>query len=120
MLALILMLAATPVPPAATPAKPKAEAKKPEQVEMPKEPAAHARAIANQLPWAHAAFLEVRREAGKISDPALRAAVEAQILAPWVPPETWALSHLDEARKLLGEPELALPPPGKGDFAAAP
>jgi hypothetical protein len=93
---------------------------KPSDKSMPADPAAHARAIANELPWAHNAFLEMRREAGKIQDPSLRAAVEAQILTPWVPQDTWALTHLDEARKLLGEPDFALPPPGKGDFAAAP
>jgi hypothetical protein len=86
----------------------------------PADPAQRAREISRQLPWAHDALLELRREAGKIGDPALRAAAETQILAPWVPRETWALSHLDEARKLLGEPDLTLPPPDKGDFAAAP
>jgi hypothetical protein len=81
---------------------------------------AHARAIAKELPWARNAMFEVRREAGKIQDPALRAAVEAQILAPWLPRETWAIPHLEEARRLLGEPGLVLPPPDRGDFAAAP
>jgi len=83
-------------------------------------PAQKAREIALALPVAHNAFLELRREAGAISDPALRAAVEAQILAPWLPPEAWAYAHLDEARKLLKEPQLALPPPHQGDFLAAP
>ncbi|MCA1825982.1 MAG: hypothetical protein ABR567_12605 [Myxococcales bacterium] len=77
-------------------------------------------AIARSLPFAHEAFLELRREAGAIPDPALRAAVETQILTPWLPQEAWAYTHLDEARRLLGEPELTLPPPRKGDFAAAP
>src|SRR5438270_170907 len=31
-----------------------------------------------------------------------------------------ASAHLDEARKLLKEPQLALPPPHQGDFPAAP
>src|SRR5437868_11116058 len=83
-------------------------------------PAQKAREIALALPVAHNAFLEVRREAGAISDPALRAAVEAQILAPWLPPEAWAYAHLEQARKLLKEPRLELPPPHKGDFLAAP
>jgi len=109
MLATLFLAAAAAAP---TPAKP-APGK-------PLDPPAHARAIAKELNWALNAMFEVRREAGKISDPALRAAVEAQILAPWIPHETWAFTHLDEARKLLDEPELALPPPDKGDFAAAP
>jgi hypothetical protein len=107
MLAVLIVAAAATQTPAKKPA-------------APLTPAAHALAIARELPWARNAFFEMRREAGKISDPALRAAVEAQILAPWVPQETWALTHLEEARKLLGEPELTLPPPGSGDFAAAP
>jgi hypothetical protein len=84
------------------------------------DPTAHAHEIAKQLPWARNAMLELRREAGKIGDPALRAAAEAQILAPWLPPETWAFSHLEEARKRLGQPELILPPTKVGDFSAAP
>jgi hypothetical protein len=63
---------------------------------------------------------ELRKEAGAISDPALRAAVEAQLLAPWLPEEAWAYAHLAEARKLLNEPALELPPRRTGDFAAAP
>lgn len=84
------------------------------------DPAQKAREVASSLPFAHDAFLELRREAGAIGDPALRAAVEAQILAPWLPQEAWAYAHLEEARKLLHEPQLQLPPPHKGDFLAAP
>src|SRR6266478_9017680 len=84
------------------------------------EPAARAREIAVRLPFAYRAYLELRREAGALGDPALRAAVEAQILAPWLPPEAWAYGHLAEARTALGEPRLELPPPRKGDFLAAP
>jgi len=84
------------------------------------DPTAHARDIASRLPVAHAAMLELRREAATLPDPALRAAVEAQLLAPWLPQEAWAYQHLDETRKLLDEPRLELPPPRKGDFAAAP
>jgi hypothetical protein len=83
-------------------------------------PAARARAVATNLPFAYRAYLELRREAGAIGDPALRAAVEAQILAPWLPPEAWAYGHLEEARKRLADPALELPPPKKGDFLAAP
>jgi hypothetical protein len=83
-------------------------------------PAARAREVAAKLPFAYRAFLELRREAGAISDPALRAAVEAQMLTPSLPPEAWAYAHLDEARRLLRDPGLQLPPPRKGDFLAAP
>ncbi len=84
------------------------------------DPAARARELATRLPAAYRAYLELRREAGAIGDPALRAAVEAQILAPWLPPEAWAYAHPAEARQLLNEPALELPPPRKGDFLAAP
>lgn len=87
---------------------------------LAQDPTAHARDLARRLPFAHDAMLELRREAGAIPDPALRAAVEAQLLAPWLPPEAWAYAHLAQARKLLNEPKLELPPPRKGDFAAAP
>jgi len=83
-------------------------------------PSARAREVAASLPFAYRAYLELRREAGAIGDPALRAAVEAQILAPWLPPEAWAYSHLAQARKLLGDSRLQLPPPKSGDFLAAP
>ncbi len=87
---------------------------------LAQDPLAHARDLARRLPVAHNAMLELRREAAAISDPALRAAVEAQLLAPWLPQEAWAYAHLDEARKLLNDPQLELPPQRKGDFAAAP
>ena len=51
------------------------------------DPQQRAREIALHLPFAHDAFLELRRAAASISDPALRAAVEAQLLAPWLPAE---------------------------------
>src|SRR4051812_36471227 len=84
------------------------------------DPAAHALDIARKLPVSHEAMLELRREAAALPDPALRAAVETQLLAPGMPAELWAYAHLEEARKLLGEPRLELPKPRKGDFAAAP
>ncbi|HZR08572.1 MAG TPA: hypothetical protein VFA79_08335, partial [Myxococcales bacterium] len=62
----------------------------------------------------------LRREAGSIGDPALRAVTEAQILAPWLPAEAWAFGHLAEARRLLADPRLELPPAKTGDFLAAP
>jgi hypothetical protein len=83
-------------------------------------PTARAREVATRLPTAYGAYLEIRREAGAIGDPALRAAVEAQILAPWLPPEAWAYANLAEARRLLDEPRLELPVPRRGDFLAAP
>ena len=83
-------------------------------------PLEHARQIARTLPVAHEAMLELRREAAALPDPALRAAVEAQLLAPGMPPELWAYRHLEEARKLLNEPALELPKAKFGDFAAAP
>jgi hypothetical protein len=84
------------------------------------DPTARAREIATRLPAAYRAYLEIRREAGGIGDPALRAAVEAQILAPWLPPEAWAYANLAEARRLLEDPRLELPAPRRGDFLAAP
>lgn len=57
-------------------------------------------------------MLELRRAAAGIKDPALRAAVEAQLLAPWLPPEAHGYAHPD--------PASPLPKPGAGDFAAAP
>src|SRR3954466_4133979 len=68
------------------------------------DPAAHALEIARKLPVAHKAMLELRREAAALPDPALRAAVETQLLAPGMPAELWADAHLDEARKLLRPP----------------
>jgi hypothetical protein len=84
------------------------------------DPAPRARELAARLPTAYRAYLEIRREAAAIGDPALRAAVEAQILAPWLPPEAWAYANLAQARRLLDEPRLELPRPRKGDFLAAP
>jgi hypothetical protein len=85
-----------------------------------RDPGARAREVAAKLPFAYRAYLELRRDAAAISDPALRAAVEAQMLTPSLPPEAWAYAHLDEARRLLRDPGLQLPPPRKGDFLAAP
>src|SRR5262249_11013223 len=84
------------------------------------DPAVRARELATRLPAAYSSYLELRRDAGAIGDPALRAAVEAQILAPWLPPEAWAYAHLADARRLLDDPKLELPPPRRGDFLASP
>src|SRR5258705_39356 len=83
------------------------------------DPAARARDLATRLPAAYSAFLELRRDAGAIGDPALRAAVEALILAPWLPQEAWGYGHLADARRMLDDPKLELPPPRKGDFLAS-
>ncbi len=83
------------------------------------DPSAHAREVAGKLPFARAALLELRRHAAAITDPALRAAVEAQMLAPGLPPETWAYAHPKEAAEKLHQ-ELQLPAPKSGDFASAP
>jgi len=83
-------------------------------------PSNRAREVATRLPFAYRAYLELRREAGSIGDPALRAVTEAQILAPWLPAEAWAFGHLAEARRLLADPRLELPPAKTGDFLAAP
>src|SRR5260370_16927058 len=75
-------------------------------------PAARAREVATKLKFGHDAMLELRREAGAIEDPALRAAVEAQLLAPWLPAEAWAYAH--------PQPGVELPPPRKRHFAPPP
>jgi len=82
-------------------------------------PAARAREVAQKLPFAYRAYLEIRREAGAIGDPSLRSATEALLLAPSLPPEAWAYAHLADARTLLEDPRLELPPPKKGDFLAS-
>lgn len=88
-------------------------------------PADRARALADKLPFAHAAYLEVRKAGSAIKDAPLRAAVEAQLQAPWLPPEAWAFAHPAEAAKLLQqhgwlEGALELPKPGAGRFSSAP
>lgn len=93
----------------------------------PRDPEARAREIAARWPLARTALRECRRLAAEIKDPPLRAAVEAQLQAPWLPPEAFAYGHPAEAEaKLRAEglleagARLALPPPGRGSFAAAP
>src|SRR3954462_14459560 len=65
------------------------------------DPAAHALDIARKLPVSHEAMLELRREAAALPDPALRAAVETQLLGAGPPRGPWAA-----------------PPPGGGRQAA--
>ncbi|GAC1551703.1 MAG: hypothetical protein NVS2B9_17400 [Myxococcales bacterium] len=93
----------------------------------PADPAARALFLAQRIPLSRQAFRECRREAAEIKDPALRAAVEAQLQAPWLLPEAYVYGHPAEAEAqlkaagLLGASEhLALPAKGKGNFASAP
>ena len=68
MLAVLVVLTAAAQPPAAqSPKQPAAKTK----AAPPEDPEKRARAIARELPWARDAFFELRREAGKIEDPAL-------------------------------------------------
>lgn len=99
----------------------------PDPVGAPEDPAARALFLAQRIPLARQAFRECRREAAEIKEDALRAAVEAQLQAPWLLPEAYAYGHPAEAEAQLkaagllapGE-RLSLPPPGKGNFASAP
>ena len=105
--------------------EPPREAPKAEAPKLPATPAARARAIAQKLPVAVNAMRELHKAAAGIVDQPLRAAVETQLLAPWVPPEAWAYGHPREAEALLQkagllEGPLTLPKHGVGDFAAAP
>jgi hypothetical protein len=91
------------------------------------DPAARALALATRIPLARKALRECRREAAAIKDDPLRAAVEAQLQAPWLLPEAFAYGHGAEAEARLrsagllaaGE-KLSLPPRGRGNFASAP
>ena len=86
-------------------------------------PDARAKDLAARLPAARSAMRELRLAAAAIPDQPLRAAVEAQLLAPWLPPEAWAVAHPAEAEKLLraeGLLDAPLALPGqRGSFAAA-
>ena len=95
----------------------------------PQDPATRALAVAARLSAARHALREARHAAAEIKDPPLRAAVEAQLAAPWLPESAWAYGHLDEADAklhaaglLAADVKLAaiLPKSGKGSFAAAP
>lgn len=91
----------------------------------PATPAARARDLASRLPIARDALAQLHKAAAAIDDPPLRAAVEAQMSAPWLPPEAWVYAHPDAAQKLLQDAglldgPLELPKPRTGVFAAAP
>jgi len=88
-------------------------------------PAARAHEVAKKLPLVQNALHELHKAAAAISDQPLRAAVETQLMAPWIPQEAWAYGHPQEAQALLQkagllEGNLALPKPGAGEFGAAP
>ena len=86
-------------------------------------PAERAKDVAARLPIARSAMREVHLAAAAISDQPLRAAVEAMVMAPWLPPESYAVAHPAEAERMLQqagllEGRLELPPQ-RGSFQAA-
>jgi hypothetical protein len=86
-------------------------------------PAERAKDVAARLPIARSAMREVHLAAAAISDQPLRAAVEAMVMAPWLPPESFAAAHPAEAERMLQqagllEGRLELPPQ-RGSFQAA-
>jgi len=60
-------------------------------------PAERAKDVAARLPIARDAMREVHLAAAAIADQPLRAAVEAIVMAPWLPPESYAVAHPAEA-----------------------
>ncbi|MFL5309049.1 MAG: hypothetical protein ACJ79H_01210 [Myxococcales bacterium] len=86
-------------------------------------PADRAKDVALRLPIARSAMREVHLAAAGISDQPLRAAVEAMVMAPWVPPESYAVAHTAEAERMLQEAGLLEGrlelPPQRGSFQAA-
>ena len=86
-------------------------------------PADRAKDVASRLVVARSAMREIRLAAAAISEPPLRAAVEAIVMAPWLPPEAYAVAHPAEAERMLREAgllegKLQLPPQ-RGSFQAA-
>lgn len=114
---LALLFAALPAAAERAAARPKAK---------PLDAQARAEQVAAKLPVAHQALRESRLAAAALADAPLRAAVEAQLAAPWLPPDAWALSHRAEAEallraeRLLGPEEPLVLPAARGSFAAAP
>ena len=86
-------------------------------------PAERAKDGAARLPIARSAMREVHLAAAAISDQPLRAAVEAMVMAPWLPPESYAVAHPAEAERMLQEAGLLEGrlqlPPQRGSFQAA-
>jgi len=86
-------------------------------------PADRAKDVAARLPIARSAMREVHLAAAAIADQPLRAAVEAIVMAPWLPPESYAVAHPAEAERMLREAGLLEGrlqlPPQRGSFQAA-
>ena len=86
-------------------------------------PADRAKDVAARLPIARSAMREVHLAAAAISDQPLRSAVEAMVMAPWLPPESYAVAHPAEAERMLQEAGLLEGrlqlPPQRGSFQAA-
>ena len=86
-------------------------------------PAERAKDVAARLPIARSALREIHLAAAAISDQALRATVEAMVMAPWLPRESWAVAHPAEAERMLREAGLLEGPlklpPERGSFQAA-
>lgn len=86
-------------------------------------PTDRARDVAGRLAVARSAMREIHLAAGAIADPPLRSVVEAIVMAPWLPPEAYAVAHPAEAERMLrdagflqGKLEI---PPRRGSFQAA-
>jgi hypothetical protein len=86
-------------------------------------PTERAKEVANRLPIARSAMREVHLAAAAISDQPLRSAVEAMVMAPWLPPESYAVAHPAEAERMLREARLLdgplQLPPERGSFQTA-
>ena len=86
-------------------------------------PAERAKEVAARLPIARSAMREVHLAAAAISEQPLRSAVEAMVMAPWLPRESWAVAHPAEAERMLREAGLLEGrlqlPTEKGSFQAA-
>ena len=86
-------------------------------------PVERANDVAARLSVARSAMREVHLAAAAIDEPPLRSAVEAMVMAPWLPPESYAVAHRAEAERMLREAgllegPLQLPPQG-GSFQSA-
>jgi hypothetical protein len=90
-------------------------------------PQAHAAEVATHLPFVVHALHELRIAAAAIKEPPLRAAVEAQLQAPWLPPEAYVFAHPAETEKklhdaglLAADAHLVAPALGAGSISSAP
>ena len=86
-------------------------------------PTERAKDVAARLPIARSAMREVHLAAAAITDQPLRSAVEAIVMAPWLPPESYAVAHPAEAERMLREAGLIEGPlqlpPQRGSFQTA-